>query len=248
MKLFGRRVLITGALGGIGSACARKCASEGADLILHARPEREAALSDFASKLADEFGVKAECLTFDLTDIAAMKTQVGLLIERKRAVNGLVLCAGKAHGGFFQMTSMQQIRELFDVNFFSQLELIRLLLRLIKKSGNGSIVALGSIEGVELTAGNCAYGTSKAALLAFVRTLAQESSLTGVRINAVAPGLIDTPMGSLMNTKSAEAMLQRSAMHRKGTPDEVAAAVSFLLSSESSFVNGAVLKVDGGME
>ena len=144
------------------------------------------------------------------------------------------------------MTPISKIREVFDVNFFAHIELTQLLLRWIAKCGKGSIVNIASISGIDLKVGNCAYGVSKAAMIAFTKTLAAECGPLGVRVNAICPGLTATDMGAQMEEKAGKEMIARSAMNRLGRPEEIARTAVFLASDDASFVNGQIVSVDGG--
>ena len=243
--LKGKTAFITGTNRGLGKAFVEEFARCGANVIAHARKESEE-FRVSCSELEEKFGVKVTPVFFDMTDTAAMKIAVRKLIADRVPVNVLVNSAGVAHGGFFAMTPMAKIREVMDVNLFAHMELTQLLIRYIGKCGNGSVVNVASISGLDLLAGNCAYGVSKAALIAFTKTLAAEFGMTGVRVNAVAPGLTDTDMAGQMEKVAGKKMQERSAMSRLGRPEEIAKLVAFLASDKSSFVNGEVVRIDGG--
>lgn len=243
--LKGKTAFITGTNRGLGRAFVEEFARNGASVIAHARRETP----EFASACADvakRHGVTVTPVFFDMTDSEGMKKAVRTVISGKTPVNVLVNSAGVAHGGFFQMTPISKIREVFDVNFFAHVELTQLLLRWIAKCGNGSIVNIASISGIDLKVGNCAYGVSKAALIAFTKTLAAECGPLGVRVNAICPGLSATDMGAQMEEKAGREMIARSAMNRLAEPEEIARAAVFLSSDGASFVNGQILSVDGG--
>ncbi len=243
--LKGKNVLITGAAGGLGFAFAKEFAARGCNVIAHCRAPRKG-FEESLSALASENNVSVTPLYFDLSDTAALKAALSGLIKAKTKVDVLVNNAGVPHGGLFQMTKTETIRAVFEINFFAQLEITRALLRWMSKNGGGSIINIASIAGLDLNAGNCAYGVSKAALIAFTKTLAAEYGSTKVRVNAVAPGLTDTNMAAFVEDNARAQMLSDTALKRLAKPGEIAAAVLFLASDEAGFVNGQVIRVDGG--
>ena len=240
-----KTILITGANRGIGRAIAEAFAQAGASLILHSRSLTPAFTQDMLA-LADRHGITVEHIAFDMTDLQTMKTAINTKLPPGRKIDVLVNNAGIAHGGFFQMTPVSVVRHVFDVNFFAQLELTQLIMRRMSRQKSGAIINIGSIAGIELSAGNVAYGVSKAALMAFNQTLAAEVGSIGVRVNAVAPGLVDTEMASQMESKAGTRMIENSAMKRLATTQEIAQVVLFLASEAASFVNGQVIPVNGG--
>jgi 3-oxoacyl-[acyl-carrier protein] reductase len=240
-----KTVLITGANRGIGRAMAEAFAQAGASLIVHSRSQTPAFAEDM-SALATQYGVAVERVAFDMTDTPAMKAAINAALPPGRKIDVLVNNAGIAHGGLFQMTPLSVVRSVFDVNFFAQLELTQLMIRRMNRQKYGAIVNIGSIAGLDLAAGNVAYGVSKAALMAFTQTLAAEVGSLGVRVNAVAPGLVDTEMATQMGEKAGTEMIQNSAMKRLATVEEIAQVVLFLASDAASFVNGQVIPVNGG--
>ena len=243
--LKGKTAFITGTNRGLGRAFVEEFAKNGANVIAHARRETPEFVSVCAD-VAKRHGVKVMPVFFDMTDSEGMKKVVRTVISEKTPVNVLVNSAGVAHGGFFQMTPISKIREVFDVNFFAHIELTQLLLRWIARCGNGSIVNIASISGIDLKVGNCAYGVSKAAMIAFTKTLAAECGPLGVRVNAICPGLSATDMGAQMEEKAGREMIARSAMDRLAEPEEIARVAVFLSSDDASFVNGQIISVDGG--
>jgi 3-oxoacyl-[acyl-carrier protein] reductase len=175
-----------------------------------------------------------------------MKVSVNELLPPDRKIDVLINNAAVAHGGLFQMTPISVVRSVFDVNFFAQLELTQLMIRRMSRQKSGAIVNIGSISGIDLAAGNVAYGVSKAALMAFTQTLAAEVGPLGLRVNGVAPGLVMTDMATQMEKKAGIEMIQNSAMKRMAAVEEIAQVVLFLASDAASFVNGQVIHVNGG--
>lgn len=241
----GRTALVTGASRGIGRAIVEALASEGASVFAHSRRAEPAFLGDM-SELAGRHDVDIWPIHFDLRDSAEMKRVITSEIPARPGIDILVNNAGVAHGGLLQMTPMQTVREVFDVNFFAQVELTQLMLRRMNRVGTASVVNVASIVGMDLQAGNIAYGCSKAALIAATKTLAAEMAPQKIRFNAVAPGLTETDMAKQMDPRAGAQMIEASAMKRPAHPREIAEVVLFLSSDASSFVNGQVLRLDGG--
>ena len=241
-----KRVLITGSAGGIGRIMAEKFAKEQYDLILHARRETEE-FSEYIDSLKQKHGIDILPIYFDITDYEAMKKEVQNLHKNKISIDVLVNNAGVAHGGMFQMTSLADIKNVFEINYFSMVQMTQLIMRMMTRRKKGSIINLASVAGIDLEVGNCAYGASKAAVIAFTKTAAKEVASQGVRVNAVAPGLTDTRMATQMEKNAGEEMVQASSMKRLGRPDEIASVVCFLASEEASFITGQTIRIDGGM-
>lgn len=240
-------MLITGSGGGIGRAIAERFAKDGGyDLLLHARCEREDFL-EHIKRLEEQYSVLITPVYFDVTDSDTVKNELQRLYKEYKHIDVLINNAGIAHGGLFQMTPISDIKRVFEINYFSVIQITQLVSRFMARNGAGVIVNLASVAGIDLEAGNCAYGASKAALIAFTKTAAKELAKQGIRVNAVAPGLTDTKMAGQMERHAGEDMVNASAMKRLGRPEEIAEAIFFLASEEASFITGQVLRIDGGM-
>lgn len=243
-SLQGKTVFISGAARGIGSALARAFALHGAALVLHAR-KPSPAFDELCQQVAESSRQAVRQIFFDLSDAEAMKQEMKNL-QKECALDVLVNNAATQHGNFFALTPMKMARQLFEINLFSQMALTQLVLKPMLARKNGVIINMGSISGIDLKAGMSIYGSAKAAFMAWTKALAAETGAFGVRVNAIAPGLTDTDGGSLMEEKAREAMLAACAMHRLGRPEEIASLACFLASDEASFINGSIIRIDGG--
>lgn len=237
---------ITGCSRGIGEKILEKFVREGYGVYAHAR-KRSDAFEENLSQLCTKYGTEIRPVYFDMKDSQAMAEVMQGLIREKARMDVLVNNAGIMHQGLFQMTELQTIREVFDVNLFGLMELTQWILKLMLRKKSGSIVNLSSVGGLELDRGMCAYGVSKAAVAAFTRTLAQETAYYGIRVNAVAPGFVDTDMTRIFE-KPEEAVGSRKkhTLKRFARPEEIADVVYFLASEQAGYVNGQVLRIDGG--
>lgn len=244
--LKGKIALITGSNRGIGKAIAETFAQNGADIIACARKDTTE-FKELTISLSEKYGISVKPLFFDLCNKDEIKKALLGLLHDKCKIDILVNNAGIAHGGFLQMTPINKIEEVFEINFFSQLLIIQFISKLMIRQKSGSIINMASITGIDSFPGYIAYGSSKAALIHATKTLSCEFAPYNIRINAIAPALTKTDMAELMEQKARDGIIENSAMKRMATPQEVANMALFLASDLSTFVNGQVLRVDGGM-
>ena len=145
-----------------------------------------------------------------------------------------------------QMTSMDTLRDVMEVNFIGQMSLIQKISKVMMRQKKGSIVNIGSVGGIEAREGYLAYGSSKAAFMWATRCISKELAPYNIRVNAVAPGLVDTEMGDYKADAEQQKILDAISMKRKGTPEEIAEVVYFLSTDASSFITGSIINADGG--
>lgn len=245
-RLTGKTALITGCNRGIGKAIVGKFAAEGADLICAIRKDNPE-FNAFMKELNARHGIQSRTVFFDLSDEESIKATFSSLHRERIPVDILVNNAGIPAGGLLLMTPLQKVKEVMQVNFFSQILVTQLVAKIMMKRKSGSIVNLSSVTALDNQAGWTSYGSSKAAIASFTRTSARELAPFGIRVNAVAPGLIDTQMGDAMDEKYQTEILSRSDLARKGTPEEVANLIAFLASDEASYITGQIIRIDGGM-
>ncbi|MGY3878804.1 SDR family NAD(P)-dependent oxidoreductase [Aeromonas enteropelogenes] len=243
--LQGKRVLITGAGRGIGLAIARQFAAQGAELWLNGRDEE--AITRMVEALGVEFGVPCIPLCFDVADPQAVKQAFQQLFGQTRQLDVLVNNAGVLDDALLGMVQQQQIERTFATNSYSTLYCSQYAARLMQRSGGGSIINMASIIGRVGNAGQAVYAGSKAAVIGITQSLAKELAASQIRVNAIAPGFIDTDMARSLPPAKFDERVASIAMGRIGTPDEVASVALFLASDLSRYVTGQVIGVDGGM-
>lgn len=244
-RLTGKNIIITGASRGIGRAILELFVENGANIWACAREKNEQFEADM-QKLSEINKVWIKPIYFDLADELSIKTGLQEIIKDKQPIDALVNNAGIAYGALFTMTSLPKLKELFQVNFFAQIQIMQIILRIMMRQKFGSIVNMASIGGIETAAGYLAYGSSKSALIYATKSVSHEVGQYGIRVNAIAPGLVETDMGEYKSPDEINKILDRSSLHRKAKPSEIANCALFLISEESAFITGQVLIADGG--
>ena len=237
-------VVVTGANGGIGKSVSNHLARHGYSLILCTR-EKNDDFASWASHLQNAYGVHVQLVHFDFSKAQDVR-EASTAIAAKYKVSSLINCAGVPYGATTLMTKIEDLKTVLDVNFTHQVLFTQQILKSMYARKKGSIVNVASMSALNADAGTLAYGASKAALIHFTKVAAAESGRFGVRINAVCPGAIETEMLNLMDSVSLEKLRTRSALMRIGKPEEVASAVLFLISDDSSYISGEILKINGG--
>lgn len=244
--LSGRVAVITGASRGIGAATARLLAQRGAHVVLTAHENIEA-LSELADSLGHDYGVTALAALADVADeaqVAAVYRTVQAIFKR---LDILVNNAGILGDAMIGMIGEPLLERVLSVNLAGAIRNLQLAARLMGRHGGGAIISVGSIIGRTGNAGQVAYAASKAGIVGMTLSAAKELGKQGIRVNAVAPGFIDTDMiRHLAPTVHAE-RIANIPLGRPGAAEEVARAIGFLVSDDASYITGQVLGVDGGM-
>lgn len=241
----GKNAIITGCSRGIGKAILELFADSGVNVWACVRSLTDDAIEDF-KRLESKTGVWIKPIIIDLADSESIKNGIREISKDKNNVDILVNNAGVSYGTALSMMKIEKIKELFDINFFAQLQMIQLVTRLMIRQKSGSIINLGSVSGLEVYVGNLAYGASKAALMYATKLLAKEYASYGIRINAVAPGTVHTDMDSARSEEQMDEVISRTALKRGADPEEIAKAIRFLASDDASYITGTILVVDGG--
>ncbi len=237
--------LITGSTRGIGKSIAELYAKNGADLILNARDQKE--VESFADILRGKYGVTVHVLAFDVSDSEAVKKGFKALFKITKKIDILVNNAGILDDALIGMVTHSQIEKTFGINTFGVLYVAQYAARLMNRNRSGSIINISSIIGVNGNAGQAVYGGSKAAVIGITKSLSKELAPSNIRVNAIAPGFIDTEMTQGLTASKYQERMDSIKMGRIGRPEDVANTALYLASDLSSYVTGQVIGVDGGM-
>lgn len=246
-KLLGKTALITGSNGGIGQCIVKKLISEGANIICCARKETTE-YNNFINSLCCSDYQTVRSIFFDLNDEIQIKNNLNNLIREKISLDILVNNAATANGSPIELTSQKKLKDTFEINFFSQIAITTQLLRLLKKSKSGRVINITSMAGIIGDRGTLSYGASKSAMIFATKVMANEFADYNITVNSVAPAVVSTGMSSSMNPKDRERMIAESFFKREIRGEDVANAVLFLSSEESSSITGQTIRLDGGMK
>ena len=238
-----RVTVITGATGYLGSAIARGFAAAGSSLVLTARNQE--ALDQLASDLPAVHG-SVHTFTADLADSSAGDRIVGQALVKTGRIDTLVVNAGTLADGLFAGLTDYELAQVFEVNLWGALRTLRAALRPMILHRGGSIVIISSTAATRPGVGQAAYASSKAALESIVRVSARETASRGIRVNAVAPGLLAGGLAARILEEEMDHARAAIPMKRAGEADEIVPTVLFLASPMSSYVTGQIWCVDGG--
>jgi len=246
MNLAGKTALITGGSRGIGRAIAIEFARRGADVALVGRDV--AALRESAEACANARpGATAEFFEGDVTDRATMERIVDEVVKRFGRLDCAVANAGQSVDALLLRLKPETLDHLLEVNLKSAFHLCSAVAKPMMKQRAGAIVLMTSIVGMTGNPGQAAYAASKAGLIGLSKSLAKELGSRNIRVNAVAPGLIETAMTEKMPVAAREFLIKQAALGRAGKPEDVSGVVAFLCSDAAGYITGQTIVVDGGI-
>lgn len=240
--LTGKNALVTGASGGIGADIARALHAAGATVAL------SGTRLEPLEALAAELGGRAHVLPCNLSSAEEVEGLIKRGVEAMGSVDILVNNAGITRDGLAMRMSDEDWTSVIDVNLTSTFRLCRAAVRGMMKARWGRIINISSVVGTTGNAGQANYAASKAGMVAMSKSMAEEVASRGITINCLAPGFIATAMTDKLNEAQKKVILDGVPMGRMGEPAEIAAAVLFLASVEASYITGATLHVNGGMD
>jgi NAD(P)-dependent dehydrogenase (short-subunit alcohol dehydrogenase family) len=242
-SLYGKKILVTGASSGIGQSIAVECSKMGGEMVVTGRNIERLHDTMLLLSGSDHVSISADITSND---------DLSLLVSKCPVLDGLVLCAGKSEMAPLLFCTRDKFNSLFDVNFFPQVELLRLLVKNKKIAAGGSVVMIASIGGTpggKITTANAAYGATKAALVSIMKYAAKEFAPKKIRVNSINPGMIVTNMlrSGIVTDEQHQRDMENYPLKRYGRPEDVSAGAVYLLSDAASWVTGHSLVIDGGI-
>lgn len=239
-----KTAIVTGSGRGIGAAIAKRLAKDGFDVVIN---ELSAEAGEQTAAECRAFGVKASVYACDVSDYAQCEEMVKKVKEEFGSIDVLVNNAGITRDGLLLRMSEETYDDVIRINQKSVFNMTKLVGAVMLRQKSGSVVNLASVAGLYGNPGQMNYSASKGAVIAMTKTSAKELGSRGIRVNAVAPGFISTPMTDKLTDEQKNAVLAQIAMKRYGTADEVANVVAFLCGEQSSYVTGQIIEISGGL-
>lgn len=242
----GKNVVITGCSRGIGKAMVEAFAKEGANIIACTR-KMTSEIEAWYEELCREHGVEVHAVQVDMGDKESINAAIKAIFGLRIPVHVLINNAGIAHFDGLMKMQYETLEETFRVNYYGPLMLIKGLVMPMMKANGASVINMASVAGMDGTAGNCAYGASKAALILATKTLSKELAKPKIRVNAIAPSIVETDMSATIDEAIRLEHLANTAVGRAASTEEIANVALFLASDDASYINGQIIRVDGGL-
>jgi 3-oxoacyl-[acyl-carrier protein] reductase len=244
LKLKGKVALVTGAAQGIGKAIALLLARNGADIVVS---DINLEKAEETAKEIGAIGPKAMAVKVDVANLSDVEGMVTGILEKLAKIDILVNNAGITRDKLILRMTEEDWDAVLAVNLKGTFNCTKAVVRHMAKQRSGKIVNIASVVGEMGNAGQANYAASKAGVIGLTKTIAREYAQRGINVNAIAPGYIETPMTEALPEKAKEELKKLIPMERLGKPEDVAEAVLFLISEESSYITGQVLNVNGGI-
>jgi 3-oxoacyl-[acyl-carrier protein] reductase len=247
MILNNKNAIITGCIQGIGKATVEEFAKNGANIWACAL-EYNDAFETYCKELSEEYNVWIKPVYFNLLNQDEIKIGLKQIASDKLPIDILVNIAGMTKDAITHMVTMDQMKLIFEINFFSQIYLTQFVTKLMIRQGYGSVVNTSSISAIDGSYGQLSYSSSKAALIGATKTLSKELASKGIRVNAIAPGVISTDMNKIVPDNIIQENIKKMKIKRLGNADEVAKTILFLASDLSNYITGQIIRIDGGIK
>lgn len=244
-KLTGKVILVTGASRGIGRAIAKELANEGASIAINYSKDDEGA--NLTLSEIKELGGYGKLFKKDISDYNNCKELIEEVILAFGKIDILINNAAKSKIGLFMDASTEDIMELINTNLLGAMYLSKLIIPHMISKGTGNVINISSIWGEVGASCEVIYSTTKGGINLFTKALAKEVASFGIRVNAIAPGVINTEMNSFLSDEEKEELIAEIPMDRFGEAEEIAKTALFLCSDECRYLTGQIIRVDGGI-
>ncbi|RCW61992.1 3-oxoacyl-[acyl-carrier-protein] reductase [Halanaerobium sp. ST460_2HS_T2] len=245
MNLKNKKVLITGSSRGIGAEIAKKMAALGAEVVINYANSQ--ARAEGVKNEIEAAGGRAHLIQADVSNFEQASELVKTAYKKMGGLNVLVNNAGITKDKLILRMKEEDWDQVLDINLKGVFNCTKNAVRYLLKAENGKLINLSSVVGVNGNAGQANYSAAKAGIIGFTKTMAKELASKGVCSNAIAPGFIDTEMTDELKESIKEGIIEQVPLARFGKAEEVADLVSFLASDSANYINGEVIKIDGGM-
>ncbi len=247
MLLKNKTAIITGSNKGIGEKILETFSKNGANVFACSRIVDKKFKNQIV-KIEKKYSNKITPIKLDLQNSEEIKKSANEIISLAKNIDILVNNAGIIYTSLFSMTSQKKFKEIFDINFFSQLEFSQYLIKTMIRQKRGNIIFISSTSGIDSNIGRSAYSASKGAIIVNAKTMARELGAYQIRVNSIAPGLTKTLMMSKnTNSENIKKYIDSTSLKRAAMPQEIANSALFLASDLSSYITGQTLRVDGGI-